>query len=101
MSATARSDALVLFDGTGDLARRKIYHFRFANSFLEPIFNRHYVAYVQLTMAERFGVEGRGAFYDSVGALRDVVQNHLLQVATLLAMDRPTGRTPTRCTTKR
>jgi len=75
----------------GKEAVQNLFYFRFANSFLEPIFNRHYVASVQLTMAERFGVEGRGAFYDSVGALRDVVQNHLLQVATLLAMEPPNG----------
>ena len=75
----------------GKEAVQNLFYFRFANSFLEPIFNRHYVASVQLTMAERFGVEGRGAFSDSVGALRDVVQNHLLQVATLLAMEPPNG----------
>src|SRR5712675_2048929 len=78
----------------GKEAVQNLLYFRFANTFLEPIWNRHYVKDIQITMAEEFGVQGRGAFYEEVGAIRDVVQNHLLQVIALLAMDPPTGHEP-------
>jgi len=76
----------------GKEAIMNILYFRFANSFLEPIWNRNYVASVQITLAEDFGVQGRGTFYESAGCLRDVVQNHLFQVVALLAMEAPAYR---------
>jgi len=76
----------------GKEAIMNILYFRFANSFLEPIWNRNYIASVQITMAEDFGVKGRGAFYETAGCLRDVIQNHLFQVIALLAMEPPPGR---------
>ncbi len=76
----------------GKEAIMNLLYFRFANAFLEPIWNRNHIASVQITLAEQFGVQGRGGFYESAGCLRDVVQNHLLQIVALLAMEPPGDR---------
>jgi glucose-6-phosphate 1-dehydrogenase len=76
----------------GKEAIMNILYFRFANSFLEPIWNRNWVDSVQITLAEDFGVQGRGTFYESAGCLRDVMQNHLFQIVALLAMEPPARR---------
>ncbi|HEX5557438.1 MAG TPA: glucose-6-phosphate dehydrogenase [Gaiellales bacterium] len=76
----------------GKMPVEDILYLRFANSLLEPVWNRNHIAYVEMTLAEDFGVEDRGRFYDAVGALRDVVQNHLMQVLSLVAMEPPARR---------
>lgn len=73
---------------------QNLLYFRFANNFLEPFWNRNYIRSVQITMAEDFGIKGRGSFYDETGAIRDVIQNHMLQVITLLAIEPPSGGNP-------
>jgi len=91
--AAFAEDAIFRIDHfLGKEAIMNLLYFRFANSFFEPIWNRDHVASVQVTLAEEFGVEGRGAFYESAGCLRDVVQNHLFQIVALLAMEPPATR---------
>ena len=91
--AVFSEDAIFRIDHfLGKEAIMNILYFRFANSFLEPIWNRNYVASVQVTLSEDFGVQDRGAFYETAGCLRDVIENHLFQVIALLAMEPPSDR---------
>src|SRR5262249_9763204 len=75
----------------GKRAVNNVLAFRFANTFVEAFWNRNYIKSVEITMAEDFGVQGRGGFYDQTGTIRDVIQNHLFQVLSNLAMEAPVG----------
>ncbi len=90
-SAFSESSVFRIDHYLGKEAVENLLAFRFANTFLEPIWNSNYVTSIQITMAESFGVAGRGKFYDETGAIRDVVQNHLLQTLGILTMDPPTN----------
>ncbi|MBA3947730.1 MAG: glucose-6-phosphate dehydrogenase [Herpetosiphonaceae bacterium] len=78
----------------GKEAVQNILYTRFANTWLEPLWNRTYLSHIQITMAESFGVQGRGKFYEEAGTIRDVIQNHMLQLVACLMMEPPTGSTP-------
>ena len=92
---TLREDQILRIDHyLGKEPVMDITYLRFANTILEPVWNREYVSHVQMTIAENFGVDDRGRFYDAVGAMRDVIQNHALQVLSLVGMGAPTGNDP-------